>query len=29
MIYYVVHTPNLQNASVTGSSVVKYASKAN
>ena len=30
MIYYVVHTPNLQNASVTGcASVVKYASKAN
>ena len=30
MIYYVVHTPNLQNASVSGcSSVVKYASKAN
>ena len=30
MIYYVVHTPNLANASVTGcSSVVKYASKAN
>ena len=29
MIYYVVHTPNLQNASVSGcSSVVKYASKA-
>ena len=29
MIYYVVHTPNLANASVTGcSSVVKYA-KAN
>ena len=27
MIHYVVHTPNLQNASVTGcSSVVKYAS---
>ena len=30
MIYYVVHTPNLENASVSGcSSVVKYASKAN
>ena len=30
MIYYVVHTPNLTNASVSGcSSVVKYASKAN
>ena len=30
MIYYVVHTPNLQNASVSGcASVVKYASKAN
>lgn len=30
MIYYVVHTPNLQHASVSGcSSVVKYASKAN
>ena len=30
MIYYVVHTPNLQNAIVSGcSSVVKYASKAN
>ena len=30
MIYYVVHTPNLQNANVSGcSSVVKYASKAN
>ena len=30
MIYYVVHTPNLTSASVTGcASVVKYASKAN
>ena len=30
MIYYVVHTPNLTNATVSGcSSVVKYASKAN
>ena len=29
MIYYVVHTPNLQNASVTGCSSVVNASKAN